>query len=918
MATELTVKAQTKADARTQEPQLVLQIDGVETVFGIGEVKKYIKIGDPGLEIGDEWKIGGLNAYENQLDVVDLNGSSNSISQQLLQDKGGTSSVPSIQVSLIDKNGLITELITPGEVVEDILGRKANVYLGYQDTAWPQDFVRIFSGIIDEVSGGSTIVLNVAHPEQKKRVEIFQKITTELTSDLNFRSKNIQHILYKTRRDVVGTVTVTYTSGATVGSEVVSVVGTAITVQIDPGNTQARHIRNAIERSIDAVALVDIKIDTNFTNEPQTVQASTPLDSDTTINVVSTAGMLLPVPSAGLRTYVRIDDEVIEYTGLTATTITGCTRGALASIDERAEGAHHGNGTSVDTFYRLEGSAFEMALRILMSGGPANFTDGIQIKSIVEVEGVGPIPNAVWFENMNIQDMWGVTVGDRCTITGDQVPSNNVTDAIIQDVVATPYGSYIVLQGVSLSTSLSSEGTIAFASKWNVLPTGAGLGMGGDEVDVPEFERLNEVFSSSIFTYDFYLKDSVIGKDFIDTEILFPTGAFTLPRRGKVSVGYTSPPLGAADIKVLDSTNTTKPQQNKIKRSINKYFYNNVLFKYNEAVVDERRLSGDLEIQQDSKNRIPVGNKTLVIDARGLRPSTDTTTIIEILKRRFGDKYKFGAEQVTTYAFYGKTFDTDVGDVVVFGDKTLQLPDTKKGNRNFAPRLFEVANKSLSIKSGEVKLDLIDSGYSLANGRYGIVSPSSQTVAAGSSGNEVKIKNSYETLPPRIEKNKWTPYIGLRVIIHDDMWDNVFETILVGFSPSDDFLMILDDPVPFPVLDDYIVDIAQYPDNADPEDQQMAKRIFVYTNPTVEVLAGISDTQFTVAGLDADKFLEGAILLVRGQGDEKWDVVSPEVRVTDVTGSTITVSDSLGFTPAAGYEIDLIGFKDGGAPYRYL
>jgi hypothetical protein len=130
--------------------------------------------------------------------------------------------------------------------------------------------------------------------------------------------------------------------------------------------------------------------------------------------------------------------------------------------------------------------------------------------------------------------------------------------------------------------------------------------------------------------------------------------------------------------------------------------------------------------------------------------------------------------------------------------------------------------------------------------------------------------------------------------------------------------MLLDDPVPFPVLDDYIVDIAQYPDNDDPEDQQMAKRIFVYTNPTVEVLAGISDTQFTVAGLDADKFLEGAILLVRGTGDEKWDIVSPEVRVTDVTGSTITVNSSLGFTPAAGYEIDLIGFKDGGAPYRYL
>lgn len=915
MAIELTQTAQIKADSRTQEPQLVLQIDGVPTVFGIGQVKKFVRIGDPNLFIDGSWKIGGLNPYEDQLDVVDLNGSSNTISQQLLQDKGGTSSVPSIQVSLIDKDNKITELITPSVVVEDILGRKASVYLGYQETAWPQDFVRIFSGVIDEVVGGSTIILNVAHPEQKKRAEIFSKITTELTADMNYRAKKIQKIMYQTRRDVVGTVTVTYIAGATVGNEIVSVAGNNIVVQIQAGVTQARHIRDKIEKSIDALSLVSIKIDQGFQNEPQTIQALTSLDSDLVINVTSTKGMLLPEPAEGFRTYVRINDEVIEYTGLTDTTITGCVRGALSAIDERAEGATHEEGDSVDTFYRLEGGAFDIALKVLMSGGPQYFAEDLAIKSIVDVEGVGPIPNAVWFENTNIQDAWGVVVGDKATITGDAIPTNNVTDALISDVVATPYGSYIVLTGVSLTAQPISTGKIAFASKYNVLPEGAGVAMGGDEVDVPEFERLRDAFSSSLFTYDFYLKDTVNAKEFIDTEVLFPTGAFTLPRRGKISVGYTSPPIGAADIKVLDSTNTTKPQQTKIKRSINKYFYNNVLFKYNEAVVDEKFLSGDLEVNQDSKNRIPVGNKTLVINARGLRPSTDATVIIDILKRRFQDKYKFGAEMVSMFAFYGKTFNTDVGDVVVFGDSTLQLPDTKKGNRDFSPRLFEVANKSLAIKTGEVKLDLIDSGYSLADGRYGIVSPSSQTLAAGSSGDVVKIKNSYETVAPQLEKSKWTPYIGQKVVVHDDLWDYVHETKLIGFSASDNYLMLLETPVPFAVGDDYVVEIAPYPDNADPEDNQLSKRVFVFTNPTVEVVSGISQTQFTVAGGDVSKFVEGAIVLVR---DIEWDTVSIEVKVIDVTGSTVTVSEPLGFVPLAGYEVDLIGFKDGGAPYRYL
>lgn len=916
MATELTTTAQIKADSQTQEPQLVLQIDGVDTIFGIGNVKKYARIGDPGLVIDGSWKIGGLNSYENQLDVVDLNASSNTISQQLLQDKGGTSSIPSIQISLIDLNEQITKLITPSEIVEDILGRKASVYLGYRETAFPQDFVRIFSGIIDEIVAGTTIVLNVAHPEQKKRADIFQQITTELTSDFNYRSARIQHILYETRRDVVGTVTVTYTSGGTAGSEVVTVAGNNIVIQIQAGVTQARHIRNAIERSIDALSLVDIEVDSDYLNEPQTIQSLTSLDSDTTINVKSTKGMLLPVPGEGLRTYVRIDDEVIEYTGLTDTTITGCTRGALASVDQRAEGASHDIETSVDTFYRIEGQAFDLALKLLMSGGPQYFATDIQIKSIVEVESVWTIPNAVWFENINIQDAWGITVNDKISITGDAIPGNNVTDVLIADIVATPYGSYIVLDSsVTLVAQIISSGKASFSSKWNVFPAGAGLAMGGDEVDVPEFERLRDTFSASIFTYDFYLKDTVKAKDFIDTQILFPTGAFSLPRRGKISIGYTSPPIGSADIKVLDSTNTTKPDQTKIKRSINKYFYNNVLFKYNEAVVDDLFLSGDLEVNEDSKNRIPVGNKTLVIEAKGLRPGVDTEVIIEILKRRFQDRYKFGAELIQTQAFYGKTFNLDVGDVVVFGDSTLQLPDTKKGSRSFSPRLFEVANKSLSIKTGDVKLELLDSGYSLADGRYGIVSPSSLTVAAGSSGDVIKIKNSFETVSPQLERSKWTPYIGQKVLIHDESWDNLHESVLLGFSASDPYLMLLKDAVPFSVLDDFIVDVVQYPDNEDPEDQQLSKRVFVYTNPTVEVFAGISQTQFSVAGIDASKFKVGANVLVR---DTEWDIVSPEVKITDVTGSTITVASPLGFIPASGYEIDFIGFKDGGAPYRYL
>lgn len=195
------------------------------------------------------------------------------------------------------------------------------------------------------------------------------------------------------------------------------------------------------------------------------------------------------------------------------------------------------------------------------------------------------------------------------------------------------------------------------------------------------------------------------------------------------------------------------------------------------------------------------------------------------------------------------------------------------------------------------------------------MSPSSLTVA-GPAGTEVRIKDSFEIVPLKPERLKWRPYEGLRVVIHDPMWDNVHETVLVGFSPSDQYVMLIEDPVPFPILDDYVVDIAHYPDNTDAEDQLLAKRIFVFTNPTVPVLAGISQTQLTVAGGDVSKFREGALVMVHDP--DEWDDASPEVRIIDITGSTLTFNRPLGFIPASGYEIELIGFKDGGAPYRYL
>ena len=912
MATELTTLAANKAAGQNQIPQLVLDIHGYSYLISLGAVTKYIRIGDEGLLIGDEWFIGGLNQLLNNLDIINLKSSSKTLSQQIIPDKGQTASVPSFSLSLIDIDLAMTELVSPSVVLADILGVRADLYVGYKDTAYPQDFVRIISGTIDRTELGSGITLNISHPEGKKRTEIFQKATTKTTSAARFRSLDIQGLTYITRRDVVTSVTVTYIGGGLSGNEVVTVAGSNITVQIQAGVSTANSVRTAIENKIEALTLVEVSIVKNLGGTTQAVMGTTTLTTATTIDVVSTSGFLLPVAASGLRTYVRIDDEVIEYTGVTSTSFTGCTREALVDADQRAEGTHHDTDTSVDSFYRLQGTALDLALKLLLSDGGVTRIDAVDIKHIGNVEEV-TTPNTLYFDGADVITKYGIVLGDFVTVTLDPTAANNVIDAVVSDVVTTTYGSYIVLGGYSLVESLNTPAVASFKSKYNVLPYAAGVGLTGEEVDVPRYEDIAQKYASSIFTYDFYLKDTLTAADFIDTKILFSTGAYPIPRLGKVSVAKNVPPLGTANLVRLDEHNTQSPETLKITRSFNKYFYNTVVFKYNEAVVDERMLSGEVDIDTISRNRIRVGAKSLVIDCGGIRPTVDNIEVIAVLREQFRNKYRFGAEVINVQTFYGDTFSSDVGDVVIFGDG-LNLVDTKSGTRNFKPRLWDVLNKSLTIETGNVQLTLMDSAYSLDNARFGVVSPSS-LCSTGSTTTELKMKNSYDIEAPRTENQKWRGLNGLKLIVHSEDWAVSGTTYLKQISTNDNFTLIVEPALAFAPLDNYVIDLAPYNTDGNPEDNPLGKGIYVFTNPTVAVTSGVSTTSFNVNILEAPLFLVDHVLIIH---NDDYTILSPEVKVVSTVGTLVTVSATLGFIPAAGQEVELIGYTDGGAPYRYF
>lgn len=815
MGIALTNRANAAISGSVVNPSLVLEIEGYESVFGIGNLLKLRRVGDIGLYVDGSWVIGDDSLIPNQSNKqwISIDGTTQTISQQLQQDKGGATSITSIQVALIDKDEAITRLISPSFELTDLLGRKCWVWLGFNNTSFPQDYVMLLSGIIDEITAGGNITLNIAHPEQKKRQEIFINVETELNGAIN--------------------------------------------------------------------------------------------NSQTTITLDSTANLLLPYGTE-IYTYVKIDDEIIRYTGISGNQITGCTRAQFGTI-----AATHDDAASVSSFYRINDQAIDLALKMMLSG-PDEYFSSLAVSNFVRSQSGIDVANTIFFANVDLETKYGLTVGDYVTTTGANLATNNNALMQISSISVTDDGTALTMTGASLALEIDSPAMAEFKSKYNVWPDG--LGLGPDQVDVAEYERLNTLFTSSIPTMDFYITDTIKAKDFIDKEVLYPSNLFTLPRRGKISCGVVSPPLAISQLPKINQTNVTNPESIKIKRSIGKYFYNTIIYKYDfDAVENDFSTAGYIKVDEDSKAQIPVGTKSLVITSKGLRKGGTTEQILDRNSDRLLDRYKFAAEMIQLSCFYGIGFNIDVGDIVFFGDEDFKLVDTKRGERGFAPRLCEVIDKRMNIISGRVDLTLVDTNY-LADGRFGIFSPAS-ILSSGSSTTFLKIQNSYGTVAPAIEKDKWVDYIGEDILIHSLDRSVNYTSTLLGFDPADDTKMLISTIGSSPPAG-YIVDIIDYPASNDPFESILYKSIHCFSGPQIAVTSGASSNQFSVGAGDVAKLFVGAQIKVR---NADFTSESPEVYIDDITGTTVTTRTSLGFTPTSSYVVDLIGFSsDSGACYRFV
>ncbi len=702
------------------EPTYAFCIEGIDYCFTAVAIQKYIRWGDPELYFGDDWVYGGVRDLEDQKTYVSLDGSSKRISQQLYPDKGSTSSVSSVTVRLIDKNGEVSKIITPGLELVDILGTRADLWIGFRGTAYPDDYTKIFSGLIsDIVSGAGWVELTVNHPDEKKRSRLFEKYETTLNGAID--------------------------------------------------------------------------------------------SSTTTVVLEGVVGLIQP--SDDLRSFVKVDDEFIEYTGLSGNTLTGVIRGSLSSEDPRAVAAAHDDDAAVESFYLLEGGAIALALKLMLSTS-GDFATGVEIENFVLTENATNISNAIYFDSIKLNRDYGLVLGDFVTVTGAANGGNNVTSAEILDIVDLVDGSYIVVAG-PLVLEADSAAVASFKSKYDVLPDG--LKMDPRDVDVAQHEFINETFVAGL-SYKFYLKDTIAnGKEFIEKEIYVPFAGYALPRGTRSSLGIHIAPFPFSEIVTLSAVNIKNPSKIKLRRSYARNFYNSIVYRYDESLYDDKFESGTVSINQDSITETG-RRRDLLINSKGLRTSLDAVNRSANSSLKLLDRYKRGAEFLEgVEVFFGDGMRLEPGDAVVFDASELQITNTADGSRVKGPKFFEVTNKNLDL-SGRVTVTLTDTSFD-GSARYALFSPASYIT--GGTTTQVTITASFSQPFGINEWRKWEDFVGASVRIRNTDF-SVVGVAQIGSIAGN--VITLTPALSFTPLSGYLMEFSKY------DDQVSARVKLLYTH----------------------------------------------------------------------------------------
>jgi hypothetical protein len=257
-----------------KEPILVLEIEGSPILFTSGTIYTSIKYDDPGVNYDGTYVYDGMRPIDldTQKSWIDRKGSSSTLSQKLEQ-WDGKASIETFNIKIVDVQGTVTALCSPGQTIEDILNRKVKVYFGYKTISYPEDYIKIFQGYINNVKiVQGAVFFTFTDPSSRRKQVLFNgsisRTTTALLSTDTVINLSSTDNLYRTILNAKGVADSTVTIGLVLdGSEICTFVNSGITSGTQVTVVRGQFGTTAVAHDID----VEVTMFMSVTDNPMNI-----------------------------------------------------------------------------------------------------------------------------------------------------------------------------------------------------------------------------------------------------------------------------------------------------------------------------------------------------------------------------------------------------------------------------------------------------------------------------------------------------------------------------------------------------------------------------------------------------------------------------------------------------------------------
>lgn len=173
--------------APSKQLVVVVDIEGLPLISNV-QVNRNIEYGDPsisyggGSAYGDLVPVGYAFGERQQKNFLIVDGLT--ISQRL-EPEQGRGSISTISLKFVDKDSYMTKAVSSGQVISEIMGQQAKIWVGYEPTEWPEDYYVIWRGRVGQVqAGGGIVTMQLVDPNIIRRQQIFYCGQTTLLSGI--------------------------------------------------------------------------------------------------------------------------------------------------------------------------------------------------------------------------------------------------------------------------------------------------------------------------------------------------------------------------------------------------------------------------------------------------------------------------------------------------------------------------------------------------------------------------------------------------------------------------------------------------------------------------------------------------------------------------------------------------------------